>query len=134
MVFMVCIASTEPLETLRPKIEEVLKIKFEPGETNKLGINSEYHPYVYADSDGKRWCAILIPAARYLNDRDMNFEDYNHFIVVGAFNVEKTAERTEIAAKFARLIFDTLKATSRYELMLVEGVQKKIDQFLPPKR
>ena len=84
---------------------------------------------LYEYSDNNRWFTIGRHALE--NDRGLPFEDYCYQIEVGAFNLWDWQERQRVCRDFARHIFDKLKATQKDNLMLVDGVQVKLDEFYP---
>jgi hypothetical protein len=65
------------------------------------------------------------------NDRDMNFEDYPYHISVRAININTEKERQKWCDDFALFVFDKFKSTNKYSLMLVEDLQKKLEEFSP---
>lgn len=60
--------------------------------------------------------AVTLGFHDYVNDRDMDFEQFRYDICV-------RARRDKIRVRFARYIFDTLQAKTRYRLMLVDHLQ-----------
>ena len=67
----------------------------------------------------------------FVNDRDMNFEDYHYHLSVLAPNIGDGADPKKWRDEFARKVFQKLKAGRRYPLMLVEDVQVKLETFCP---
>jgi hypothetical protein len=62
-------------------------------------------------------CTITIGTHSLENDRDLNFEDY-------PFQIEVEGSEAE-----ARRIFELLRSTLKYSLLLVRDVQEKLDEF-----
>lgn len=92
-----------------------------------LGVDFIERPSEYADflapADG---VALDLGTHEYENDRDMPFEDYPYVITVRNSGSDSDSKET-----FARTAFDRLEITGRYRLMLVEGLQRRIDSFDP---
>ena len=65
-----------------------------------------------------------------VNDRDMNFEDFSLELRLQRLNRNPDQSR-ERALSAARTVFEQLKKTGQYQLMLVEDVQKRLDSFDP---
>ncbi|HVB76147.1 MAG TPA: hypothetical protein VNE38_21580, partial [Ktedonobacteraceae bacterium] len=61
----------------------------------------------------------------------MNFEDYNYDISVRALNLESEEKRKQWRERFAFEIFEKLKATDKYDLMMIENIQIKLAEFHP---
>ena len=68
------------------------------------------------------------------NDRDMSFEDFPYHLSIRALNLGTEEQRRTRREAFARTVFDKLKATGAYELMLVDDVQTKLEEFSPDRR
>jgi hypothetical protein len=91
-----------------------------------------------ADLDGTRYTYFasdfdisVLGEHEFVNDRDMNFEDYAYEI-----NFRRRGSMTPEAAqtetlRFARSAFSKLKESRKYRLMLVEDTQKKLASFDP---
>jgi len=65
----------------------------------------------------------------FINDNNMDFESYNYDIAIRTFGIKDPVKRVKICKEFARRVFDVLKETGKYDLMMVEGVQTKLDEF-----
>ena len=76
---------------------------------------------------------LLIRRQNYLiNDGDLNFEDYDYEIRCYPIDTEyNLAEYLRIADEFARFVFNRLKATNQFQLMMAEEVQVKLDEYVP---
>jgi hypothetical protein len=70
------------------------------------------------------------------NDRDLNFEDFQHAVSQQAWRLRGVtpAERAARQEGFARRVFDLLRETGRYGLMLTDDVDRKVDEFRAPDR
>lgn len=65
------------------------------------------------------------------NDRDINFEEYHYNLSIRALNISNELERQKWRNDFASYVFQNLKATERYRLMLVDDRQVKLEDFAP---
>lgn len=65
------------------------------------------------------------------NDRDINFEEYRYHLSVRALNLDSEVERKKWRDEFASFVFQKLKATQKYRLMLLEELQVKLEEFCP---
>ena len=65
------------------------------------------------------------------NDRDLNFEEYRYDISLRPINYKSEADWKQIRSAAADQLFQRLKATDRYGLMLVDDVQRKMAEFHP---
>ncbi|HEX9989229.1 MAG TPA: hypothetical protein VGE45_12220 [Chloroflexia bacterium] len=66
-------------------------------------------------------------------DRDMNFGEYRYHISVRALNTGNGDERREWIDTFARQVFQKLKATGKYPLILTDDLQTKLEEYQPSK-
>ena len=60
------------------------------------------------------------------NDRDILFDLYRYQIDIRSFQRDEAAQE-----QYARSVFQKLKETTKYALMLVYDVQRKLDQYDP---
>jgi hypothetical protein len=77
--------------------------------------------------------AVTLGEHEFINDRDLKFEDYRYDIQVRALRI-KTDDPNEPLRRrdeFARSVFEKLKATRKYPLMLVDNLQTKLEEFHP---
>jgi hypothetical protein len=65
------------------------------------------------------------------NDRDLRFEDYRYQIQVGSRRIGDWQVYEKVKEDFAREIYEKLKASHKYRLMLTDDVQIKLDEFAP---
>ncbi|HEV2661834.1 MAG TPA: hypothetical protein VGU68_14595 [Ktedonobacteraceae bacterium] len=65
----------------------------------------------------------------YVNDRDMLFESYLYDIEMSVTDIKDGEERLRRLKQVARSLFDTLKQSQHYQLMLVDDLQVKLDEF-----
>jgi hypothetical protein len=66
-------------------------------------------------------------------DRDMAFGEYRYHISIRALDFGDTAEPKEWSDKFARQLFQKLKAMGKYALMLTDDLQVKLEEYRPSK-
>ncbi|MEZ4668701.1 MAG: hypothetical protein R3E39_12385 [Anaerolineae bacterium] len=104
------------------KLEGELGIQFE------VKHNSFGTLYSFFDSN-YRWCEV--GKHSLVNDRNMLFENYQYQIEIGVSNSGSATEREQALLEYAKTIFDRLRATRLYRIMLVEDVQIKIDEYDP---
>jgi hypothetical protein len=83
---------------------------------------SDYAQYLSVTPD----LALDLGTHEFENDRDMLFENYPYLITVRKIGRDATFQ-----ADAARRIFDALKTTSRYRLLLVSDLQRKLDEHDP---
>jgi len=117
----VFVNSPAPLGAFVREIEPLLGIKLQ-----RLSASGETW-YEFRDPS----IALTVGDHELENDRDMNFEDYRYQISVRAINVWDWEKHQKRCRDFARAVFEKLKATGRYRLLLVEDIQKKLDEFHP---
>jgi hypothetical protein len=91
-------------------------------ETNFIQHLSDYATYLYS-SPG---LALDLGTHDFDNDRDMLFEQYPYVITV-----RKVGRDPAFQEAAARRLFDALKATGRYRVLLVSDLQTKLDEFDP---
>ena len=65
------------------------------------------------------------------NDRGINFEDYRYELNVRPYRTTDWERDQKAGDELAARLFEQLKATGRYRLMLVEELQKRLQVFDP---
>ncbi len=126
------VACEEPIDVFVRDLERILRIPIQPGvdEQGTLRSKGKPYPYVYDGSD--HHIKLLIGHQMTLmNDDDLDFEDYQYRIYCCSLGNLPFPQSAQISHAFARSIFEQLKATNRYRLMLVEDIQTKLDEFVP---
>jgi hypothetical protein len=113
--------SEVPLEDFVKDIEKLLEIK--------LQRISDGEEIVYEFRDPR--VVFTVGTHDLANDREMNFEDYRYHLSARALNISTEEERKKWRDEFARVIFQKLKTTQNYHLMLVEDIQVKLAEFHP---
>jgi len=109
------------LEEFAAELEILLQIKL-----TRIDENAEIY-YAFRNSQ----IDMTLGTHEFDNDRDMNFEDYNYDISVRALNLESEEKRKQWRERFAFEIFEKLKATDKYDLMMIENIQIKLAEFHP---
>jgi len=65
------------------------------------------------------------------NDRGLNFEDYRYEMNVRPYRTTDWARDQRAAYELTARLFERLKTTGRYRLLLVEELQKRLQEFDP---
>ena len=65
------------------------------------------------------------------NDHGINFEDYRYELNVRPYRTTDWERDQRAGYELAARLFEQLKATGRYRLMLVEELQKRLQVFDP---
>jgi hypothetical protein len=117
--------SSENPETLKKSLEAALNVELARVE------NEEYICYRFFDGE-KRW--FTIGTHDLDDDRAMPFSNYKYQIEIGVGGNENKDEILKQQREFAYNLFDNIRATNKYSLMLVEDVQRKLDEFVPDKK
>jgi hypothetical protein len=74
---------------------------------------------------------ILTKAIDFENDRDMNFEDYQYHISISVLRFSNEQDLEQVRNDFARFVFERLKATGQYHMMMTYNLQRKLNEFCP---
>jgi hypothetical protein len=125
---LICVATDEDLDTFAQRLGELLGRPFKR----------------VVDGDQVRWepavpdphVDVVVYENDFVNDKDVNFEDYQIVISVEAWRLRGSDEADWTARRegFARMVYERLKETGRYGLMLVDGVQRKLEEYRPAER
>jgi hypothetical protein len=67
----------------------------------------------------------------YVNDQGIDFESYQYDIQVYAINIQSPDERVRWLYESARMIFNKLRETRKYSLLLVDNLQVELDKYHP---
>ncbi len=117
----VFIQTDKSLEKLAEEVGCLLELKFE-----------------HQKDDYDEWYAVRTGEGLYDigvhgldNDRDMNFEDYQYEVRFWENTDNSPEERERLQKVVGRKIFERLKSTKKYPLMLVFDVQHKLDEYHP---
>lgn len=65
------------------------------------------------------------------NDRDIKFEEYPYNLSIRSRNISTEFDRQKWCDDFASYVFQKLKSTERYRLMLVDDLQVQLEEFVP---
>jgi hypothetical protein len=116
------VASDLPLEAFVREVEPLLKLQFQR-------VQDEHETWYEAISAQGR---MTIGAHEFVNDRDLKFEEFNYDIAfwVNRELGEDLAE--QVRQEVGWQIFRALKQTGKHALMLVDDVQRKLDEYYPP--
>ncbi len=91
-------------------------------------VNREPIYYEYSDGNSRSFDF----GEHYLeNETDLNFEDYKYQIEIGTFNTSSHEEKRKLGLEFAQQLFDALKKSGKYRVMLVDSIDIKLDEFSP---
>ena len=109
------------LEHLIKELELILALKFEL--ISDVTDNwYEFHNSIITLTVGKH---------DFENDKDINFEEYPYNLSIRALKISNELERKKWRDDFASYVFQKLKATESYRLMLVDDLQVKLEEFAP---
>lgn len=112
-----------PLPRFVQQMEALLQLSFQGFKTPAGDCYYEFR--------NDRIQAVLTQHA-YENDRDVNFEDYRYEMSITALNQPTSPEdRQKHRDDFARRVFQRLKDSELYSLMLVDNLQIKVEEFHP---
>jgi hypothetical protein len=109
------------LEHLIKELEFILALKFE------LISDGTDNWYEFHNST----ITLTVGNHDFENDRDIKFEEYPYNLSIRALNISNELERKKWRDDFASYVFQKLKATERYHLMLVDDLQVKLEEFAP---
>ncbi|HLP87532.1 MAG TPA: hypothetical protein VK184_02860 [Nostocaceae cyanobacterium] len=115
------VESKTEIETFVEQIEFLLGIKL------KLIHDENESWYEYQNST----INLTLGTHEFENDKNMNFEDYDYYISIRSLNIETEEKREKWRNDFAQNIFNKLKETQKYQIMLVDDLQKKLEGFSP---
>jgi hypothetical protein len=85
----------------------------------------------YLFTNEHRYITLSTTGEGFENDKNMNFGDYQYYVNVQAIGWKYPEEHDRILNESSRSIFEELKATGRYPLMMTYDVQRKLDEFYP---
>ena len=122
---LICVGTDEDLDTFAQHLGQLLGRPLKRVEEGDLVRWELAAPDPHVD--------VLVYENDFVDDKDVNFEDYQIVISVRAWRLPGSNEADWKAWRegFARTVYERLKETGRYGLMLVDGVQTKLDEFRP---
>lgn len=109
------------LEHLIKELEFILALKFE------LISDGTDNWYEFHNST----ITLTVGNHDFENDKDIKFEEYPYNLSIRALNISNELDRQKWRDDFASYVFQKLKATERYHLMLVDDLQVKLEEFAP---
>ena len=118
------LATKSGLEPLAQEISSLLRMN--------LQRCADAHETWYEYEDATT--VLTLGTHDFENDREMNFEDYQYDIELRALNLGESEEREQRLADLVKFVYQTLKATQKYHLLLVDNLQVKLAEFSPQSR
>lgn len=121
----VFLAASDPLEQIVDHITALMRVAFHPcapADARCYEARTSYARITIFGDHG------------FENDRDMPFEDYPYAIEIRAIRDRHIATNVEQTEQWARHLFEQLKGTDRYSLLLVWDVQQKLQEHRPSSR
>jgi len=118
------VASKASSDIFAEEIETILNISLEARPV------PEAKDVFYRFSDGQsKWFDVI--RHTLINDRHLNFEDYTYQLSIGTFGVNDRDERKKIQRDFAYAVYEKLKQTNKYALLMTDDVQIELERFDP---
>ncbi|MEG5001707.1 hypothetical protein [Microcoleus sp. B4-D4] len=111
----------QEIEHLIKELELILALKFE------LVSDGTDNWYEFRNST----ITLTVGKHDFENDRDIKFEEYPYNLSIKALNISNELDRQKWRDDFASYVFQKLKATESYRLMLVDDLQVKLEEFAP---
>jgi hypothetical protein len=111
----------QEIEYLIKELELILALKF---ELVSDGIDNWYE---FRNST----ITLTIGKHDFENDQDINFEEYHYNLSIRSLNISNELDRQKWCDDFASYVFQKLKSTERYRLMLVDDLQVQLEEFVP---
>lgn len=111
----------QKIEYLIKELELILALKFE------LVSDGTDNWYEFRNST----ITLTIGKHDFENDHDIKFEEYPYNLSIRALNISTEFDRQNWCNDFASYVFQKLKSTERYRLMLVDDLQVQLEEFVP---
>ncbi len=111
----------QKIEYLIKELELILALKFE------LLSDGTDNWYEFRNST----ITLTIGKHDFENDHDIKFEEYPYNLSIRALNISTEFDRQNWCNDFASYVFQKLKSTERYRLMLVDDLQVQLEEFVP---
>ena len=128
------ISTKQSLDELIKELELVFKIRLKPlSEKSFFSYGFSLKENNACEVGEKSFHCPSALKSWFVNggeDSDLDFEIYEYILRVNPGLVHPK-EKYEQQDKAARSIFEKLKATGKYRLMLIDDVQVKMDEFSP---
>lgn len=109
------------LEALAQEVSFLLSINLQ----RRADLHDAWYEYEDATT------VLTLGTHDFGNDHDMNFEDYRYDIELRALNLDTPEEREQRLADLVKFVYQKLRATQKYPLLLVDDLQVKLAEFLP---
>src|SRR5262249_17653039 len=120
----VYVDSDLPIETFVKELEGIIGVSITKRESPEI---FPYGSVIFGDL----W-SFGVETHRLFNDGDLNFEDFAYQITLVSFRSELTNPQDIVARReIACFIFENLKSSGRYLIMIVENLGIKLDEFIP---
>jgi hypothetical protein len=114
------IGTQENVEALKTDLAQVLKVE----------LRSVNLPDIIASAYGGNWGIRLLEIMFSTDEELLDLTPYQYYLEIQAHNAPFT-EYPERRREVARTIFDQLKITGRYRLLLVENLEDILAKFDP---
>ncbi|HBW57162.1 MAG TPA: hypothetical protein DEF27_04910 [Oscillatoriales bacterium UBA8482] len=111
----------QEIDHLIKELELILALKFE------LVSDGTDNWYEFRNST----ITLTIGKHDFENDQDIKFEEYPYNLSIRSLNISTEFYRQNWCNDFASYVFQKLKATERYRLMLVDDLQVQLEKFVP---
>jgi hypothetical protein len=115
-IFLDCL---EPIERLESQLEPILSVHFK----ELTGKGTKVFEARTRDS------VIAIRRHDFENDRDLNFEDYSYEIQIRPIRDQLYDLHERRTLSYARSAFAELKSVLKCNMMLVDDLQHKLDEY-----
>lgn len=116
-------------EELLVWVKSILGITFLPLTGQEKTLDPELVFAKYSDATSP--LSLNIGFHYFDEDRQMDFPSYRYDIEVRLHGDEYSLERRSLTLQFGKQIFDKLKTTRRYRLMLTQEVQVLVEKYDP---
>ncbi len=130
--FYLFIASDLTVHELAKELGTILRIQFQPiKDKSELTADPKFWAYECIDKAKNRWFILHKSGHSYINDRDLRFEDYQHYMRVGITSPYQVGlgERDSLIRQVLLDTFEKLKGSGKYNLLATEDLQHKVAQF-----
>jgi|SRR5579875_66382 hypothetical protein len=123
----IMVDTDQTFEAFVQSLEQLVQLSFTSQRVPGIEVQ-------YEASDEQKWLAVA--EQTYGNDRDRNgknldFEEYRYWIRIHARYRENLETTERWRKELAYQIYDQLKATNRYRLLMVDDLQRFLDEYTP---
>ena len=116
------IDANAPLEQIVVRIAACMELQFHKCASEGETFYETRTPHSIITIFGAHGCE---------NDRDMHFEDYQYAVEIRPIRDLRMATNQEQTEQFTSRLFEQLKATDCYALLLVWDLQQKLQEHRP---